>query len=111
MGERAHTPGPWKVFETPTGKVVGIGRQSDGYAVADAGFGVWGEHSAEATANARLIVAAPDMFEAIEEARSQAEMLLLAIIEGDPASELKLRVNDLLDVLAKATPTGEASDV
>lgn len=68
VGIRAHTPGPWKVFETPTGKVVGIGRQSDGYAVADAGFGVWGEQSDEASANARLIAAAPDLLEACKRA-------------------------------------------
>lgn len=90
MGERTHTPGPWRVagkgtIRTETAWVASIN---------------WRNREA----NAALIAAAPTMFDGIEEARSQAEMLLLAIVEGDPASELKLRVNDLLDVLAKATP-------
>lgn len=115
MGERGHTKGPWRSTLDEFGDYT-IQPQDSELAIAAVVNGAFknltGE-SEEQAANARLIAAAPTMAEAIDEARSQAEMLLLAIIEGDPASELKLRVNDLLDVLAKAapTPTGEASDV
>ena len=55
QSETKHTPGKLKVFDAPNGKVIGIGRASDGYAVADAGFGIWGENSDEARANAARI--------------------------------------------------------
>jgi hypothetical protein len=47
----------------------------------------------------------------VEDVRSQAEMLLLAIKAGDPASELKVRVNDILSALAAspAATRGEPS--
>jgi hypothetical protein len=48
----------------------------------------------------------------IEDARSQAEMLLLAIKAGDPASELKVRVNDILAALSDPRPeAGTAGEV
>jgi hypothetical protein len=66
MTEPKFTPGPWKVFDTPSGKIVGIGTE-DGTGVTDRGFGVWGMDSEEAAATAALIAAAPDLFEALSE--------------------------------------------
>lgn len=69
----AHTPGPWRVFQAPNGKIIGIGELT-GEGVADCGFGVWRGGSAEALANARLIAAAPELLEAVK--------ILLPILEA-----------------------------
>lgn len=65
------TPGPWKIFwaKDAFGKekshlIIGIG-ELNGEGVADCGFGVWRGGSDEAIANARLIAAAPELFEAL----------------------------------------------
>jgi hypothetical protein len=56
-----HTSGPWR-----------IGRQDDEVVIVDATSGpaicdVYGDHNGERDANARLIVAAPDLLEALEQ--------------------------------------------
>ena len=111
MGERAHTKGPWSVRRSAhkhDGAYDYAINAGDALVLAEAfGRDAVGRHP-NAEANAYLIAAAPDMFEAIEEAHSQAVMLLLAIVEGDPSSELQLRVNDMLEVLAKASASASS---
>jgi hypothetical protein len=60
-----HTPGPWRVFTTPAGKIIGIGELT-GDGVTDARFCLWRGDSAEAEANARLIAAAPELLAALK---------------------------------------------
>lgn len=71
MGERAHTPGPWKAKRSP-----GLHDGAHDYAISADGATVLSEAFGRgalgewlpADANARLIVAAPDMFEALKAA-------------------------------------------
>jgi hypothetical protein len=65
-GRAKFTPGPWRVFMSPSGhKVVGIG-EGTGDGIADCGFGIWRHGRPEHLANAHLIAAAPDLYAAIE---------------------------------------------
>ena len=65
MSKPAFTPGPWRVYRTATGFVMGIGDDS-GDGITDGRFALWRGHDDEAEANARLIAAAPDMYEALK---------------------------------------------
>jgi hypothetical protein len=60
MSKIEHTPGPWRVFTTTHGKVIGMGERT-GEGIADCGFGVWRGGDAEAVANAHLMAAAPEL--------------------------------------------------
>ena len=67
MSEPKFTPKPWKVYTAKAGhKVIGIG-DANGEGITDSGFGVWRGGSAEAEANAHLISAAPDLYEALRD--------------------------------------------
>jgi hypothetical protein len=67
MDKAKHTPGPWRIFTNTDGsKLIGIGELT-GDGIADCGFGLWRGGEAEAIANARLIAAAPEMFEALQD--------------------------------------------
>jgi hypothetical protein len=67
MDKPGYTPGPWRVFTTTDGsKLIGIGELNGG-GITDCGFGVWRGGDAEAIANARLIAAAPDLIEALQD--------------------------------------------
>ena len=69
MADVKFTSGPWRVFTTKDGsKLVGVGEQT-GEGITDCGFGMWGGGDAEALANAHLIAASPDLYEALKEAR------------------------------------------
>lgn len=59
------TPGPWKVFKSADGRIVGIGREGTGEGVTDPRFQLWGDGD-ERDANAFLIAAAPDMYAALK---------------------------------------------
>lgn len=126
MSERAHTKGPWRLqpwydprpgLHTKPGRYSGIYEPIPGCDYGSRslilGVGIKGDVEdywlVMSDDNARLIAAAPTMAEAIEEAWSQAEMLQCAIFEGDPISELKVRVKDLIEVLRKASPSGDPS--
>lgn len=97
MGERASTRGPWKVTRRyEVGPVSDADDQSYGMVLALCD--VYGDNRAQ---DARLIAAAPDMFEALLQARDW--------LEGWVSAEPQLAIIEA--ALAKATPTGEASDV
>lgn len=84
-----HSPGPWSVYTSPDGsKLVGIG-DSNAEGVADCGFGIWRGGDAEAIANARLIAAAPDLLEALKEARTQLEQYE-AVETGEDYCDLQI---------------------
>jgi hypothetical protein len=76
------TPGPWKVFTSPHGLKIGIGRETTGEGVADCGFGLWGGDSPEAFANARLIASAPELYEAAKLALATAESWIHDQLDG-----------------------------
>lgn len=67
-----HTPGPWKMHSN-------IGRKSEPGVIADAApciIAIMGNHKewpVEAEANARLIAAAPELLEALEDMLSLAK--------------------------------------
>jgi hypothetical protein len=66
MDKPGYTPGPWRIFTNTDGsKLIGIGELT-GDGIADCGFGLWRGGEAEAIANARLIAAAPDLVEALQ---------------------------------------------
>jgi hypothetical protein len=84
----AHTPGPWKSSgQTGTGNfdsrnqgALAIGVHSEEWIVAD----VWDEFGeGEGHANARLIAAAPDLLEALIDAREQLRAYEQAISGED----------------------------
>ena len=63
--EPKFTPGPWRIFKSTDGtKIIGIGELT-GEGVTDSGFGLWRGNSDEATANACLIAAAPELYAAL----------------------------------------------
>jgi hypothetical protein len=102
MTEPAFTPGPWKIYRASNGSMLGIGvdRPNDedhAAGVTDAYGGLWGS-GGEKEANARLIAAAPDLYEALEYARTNM---------GDPVPVSRRHVARKVDAaLAKAR--GEA---
>ena len=74
MGESVrskHTPGPWEVFDDVEGcEFPGIDNAGESIVLCGSIFddgGIRGDTKEERLANARLIAAAPDMLEAIEE--------------------------------------------
>ena len=73
MAEVKHTPGPWNTFQTNGKGVVTPGgvthwvKAGEGYGhVGDGFLSVCIGGSRDAEANARLIAAAPDLFEALQ---------------------------------------------
>lgn len=114
MGERAHTPGPWRV-EQDTTLIWGDCNPDDttsygmGYPIAEcrvipsASWAKGPKGHAEAEANARLIAAAPDMFEALKMAREAF------VVSGSmPLSDADTLA--LIDAaLAKAAPSRSSS--
>jgi len=66
MSTGKHSPSPWRVapdFSDDHGQFSILCAEGCGIAMAEAWIG---EHRAEATANARLIAAAPEMYEALK---------------------------------------------
>ena len=104
-----HTKGPWCTgcFVNPDTKCQCKGIQSEGYAGGiatihvDNGIKLITEGANdcpplnEAIANAHLIASAPDLIELHLAEQSFLKFLLMAINEGDPISEIRLRVEDL----------------
>lgn len=64
MSTRPWTPGPWEAKKS-LGKT-GVSTSDDEWRISDLGIGVWGSAPEEANANARLIAAAPELYEALE---------------------------------------------
>ena len=68
--ETKFTPGPWKVFRASDGRfILGVGDKNaggitDGGDVATNDLGIW-RSGAERDANAALIAAAPELYEAL----------------------------------------------
>lgn len=68
-----HTPGPWMVKTTDGRKNIGIEsaevvRMDDGATVASVHITAWKQDGRDARPNARLIAAAPDLLEALQNA-------------------------------------------
>jgi hypothetical protein len=99
MSERAHTKGPWSVgFSDGSGPEWITAGDDTTIVMGGDSFGtVYGVRD---PANACLIAAAPDMFEALIQAREW--------LRGWASAEAQLAIIDA--ALAKAT-TGESSDV
>ncbi len=73
MTEAKHTPGPWSIYEHVIGEVV----SSDGGLVAAASCPSTGKHE-ETLANARMIAAAPDLYEALANLSPRFERCCIA---------------------------------
>ncbi len=88
----AHTPGPWRIFQTtgePPFYIIGIGRETgEGITDANTGLGIWDADSPEALANARLIAAAPELL-----AEMKRYLPLLERMEAEPATWERLTVS------------------
>lgn len=80
--EAEHTPGPW-THELQSGSEYIYEVMAAGYYVATAHDGAMGKSNAEA--NARLIAAAPDLLEALQEAAVLIEGVLM--IHGTPEAD------------------------
>lgn len=103
MTETKHTPGPWVWREV--GGQVRLGTAHHGFMIViDANRkgevvtrgrngilrAIVPEHP-----NARLIAAAPNMFEALDASDTDLTMLVTAIAAGDPSNELIVRAEDI----------------
>lgn len=107
MNAAKHTPGPWRIaglnlqglftndgaasIVTDDGPVASVACQTP----FKRGSGSTAL-CAERDANARLIVAAPELLAELDIRGSDLVMLRLAIEAGDPKSELLVRVDDML---------------
>lgn len=94
----AFTPGPWKLRTHSDGWLVS-GGDNDLYSVADV---VNANGYPQNEANARLIAASPLMYEAIDCAVIDLDLLLMAINADDPKRELLIRVTDIKRRLSTA---------
>ena len=106
----AHTPGPWGVFES----LPLIGVTASDMLTGDIAHCVGFDSNRtvdEERANARLIAAAPDLLSAMGLQEGGLVLLREAISAGDPATELALRIDDMLRearaAIAKATTPAE----
>ena len=102
--EQRHTPGPWIALATEEGHEIRMGTSLSSPGFYDSHHLIEYEHGCyngdqvdEAEANAKLIAAAPDQYEAHSINLGDLEMLTKAIDAGDPKAELLLRVKDLTD--------------
>lgn len=77
----AHTPGPWKVYRSADGRLLGIG-DAEGGGITDSQGGLWLSGD-EMEANANLIASAPDLL-------LVAELLLCAATIEIPAGLINL---------------------
>lgn len=59
------TPGPWKVYRTDSGAILGIG-DADAGGVTDYQGGFWRDGK-EKRANINLVAAAPELYEALQQ--------------------------------------------
>lgn len=106
MGERGHTKGPWSVREYGDGDSLVVHAGEDWRICFMATAGSSPNAKQRIKANASLIAAAPDMLEALNLVKQ------LYAYTGPDADGFAAMVERSLDAaLAKATPTGEASDV
>lgn len=86
MSKQQHTPGPWQV----DGNVIRGDAQGNGSVsvacILDVAYpyGRWAGESAKA--NARLIAAAPDLLESLQEVLPMLEQLLMIRGEPEPGS-------------------------
>ena len=110
--ERKWTPGPWaidfssvisKADALPAGRVHGYGCGND--FVADLNDGEYHEYTDrdEQDANAHLIAAAPDLYEALEECLNAEMARRKKLKDGAPASEYSdARIARIRAALSKA---------
>jgi hypothetical protein len=79
------------VFVTPDGRrLIGIGQAETAEGITDCGFGVWDWESDQGKANAHLIAAAPDLYEACDEALAFME---LTSVTGSLPDQLRAALN------------------
>jgi len=91
MSETKHTPGPWVFPEGSFSYITEGARPHMRIAFLPSD---WREY-ASSEANAYLLRAAPDMYEALEATDTDLTLLLASIAAGDPAAELRVRVEDI----------------
>lgn len=105
----SHTPGPWKIgasqyiYTSYDSKGKGVGDQQGYYTdirVGKSHVEVWGHNTSksETEANAKLIAAAPDMLEVIQQADAW-----LSFNQKPDADQIRVFRKSLQEVIKKAT--------
>jgi hypothetical protein len=118
MDNVKHTPGPWEIANDMYGignmKVYGVECKQNGIRQPIANCG-WDDRG-ESEANARLIAAAPEMLEALEDVELRCTQARIASTIGKKdqteflRSELERIAEHARAILAKAQPKGGNDD-
>lgn len=109
-----HTPGPWVNDPHNTGAIGDVSESATGTCVAQAQARqplAAGKPDVERAANARLIAAAPEMLEALEQAASSFDSIRGAVesnqvVDKDVHGLAVARMNEIRAVIAKARGEG-----
>lgn len=103
--EAAFTPGPWSVGKAVNGCWIEAGHAAQLVSIGRTFYDSVGAETEEA--NARLIAAAPTLYDELDIRVSDLVMLRKAIEAGDPKAELLNRIETMIlesrAALAKAT--------
>jgi hypothetical protein len=103
----AHTPGPWSIhpgafngarIDGPNGRGVAHATQRDPHPTFGEGI-----TQQEADANARLIAAAPDLLEALQEATARSAARLAEVPGAKRTEDFEALFQKCLDAIKKAT--------
>lgn len=101
------TPGPWKIYRTQSGSLLGIGDAKAG-GVTDYQGGFW-RSGREKLSNIYLVAAAPQLYAALQSYVDFLEPKLMAAVEaGYPNEEHVARLEQAKEVLAVARGEREA---
>ena len=110
MSDVKHTAGPWVAEDDELRPVCVRGEPNIHKTHTIARLSAWrcgtADEVAQAKANARLMAAAPTMYDQHEANIVDLEFLLAAVDADDPVDEIRLRINDIIrhtrEALAKA---------
>jgi len=101
MTKTQFTPGPWSVFYTKSGQtVIGVGQEKTGDGITDHNFALW-QSGKIRKANANLIAAAPDLYDALD-GMTKAYKALCELTDVDYHKLKGTRCERALTALAKA---------
>lgn len=104
MTDRKHTPGPWRVVRDRNGAatmILSSQKDEDGDELPVIDY-EHGGYTYAYEANARLIAAAPDMYEALKEAREALATEIKFEISASVAESLEATIAQIDAALSKA---------
>lgn len=96
----SHTPGPWRVIVNPVRGVIVKG--PNGVIIASRPLCKEWKRNEELYANARLIAAAPEMYEALEELRDKVWRIIDLHRDSEARAEANMALERANAALAKA---------